>query len=113
MIEDDLFEVTVDLTAIVSEALGEPRSVIPLRPSWFRLRTQVQMVQRCWTHVPPGSRAYLTRGDGRLVEIEKLCWAIPYTVTVNGKERPARGHTEVFITTQPNVAGKTIEECLK
>lgn len=112
MIEDEVLNSVLNVTALMAEVLGEPRSVLPIRPSWFRLRTEVRHVKRCIDHVPFGTQAYLVRGDGRLVLIEKVRWQFPYEVTVAGEARPVRGDTVVYFTNQPGVAGLTIEECL-
>ena len=113
MIEDNLFTTTIDLTAIVAEALGETRSAIPQKQAWYRLLTQLQFFAQCLHYLPPGTQVYLIRTSGVLLLIEKVRYVIPYTITINGEIREAQASTPIYFTDQPAVAGKTIEECLR
>jgi len=108
---DDILNETHNLTAIVAEALGEKRLALTYKGSWYRLRTELRFFRRCLHFVPPEAQAYLIRDV--LFLIEKAHCVHPYTLTIDGTTREARATTPIYFTTQPNVAGKTIEECLR
>jgi len=113
MIEDDVLDLVIDMTAIAAEALGQERSIIPARPTWFRLKTEMRFFRRCLHFIGDHVQAYLVRDCGKLVLIEKVRCAFPYTVTIAGKERPVRASATVYFTTQPEVEGLTLTECLQ